>query len=98
MFTNADEAAYCTMRIARSTALARTSEDSCARASHAGIAAEYQLRLSTLVRTGNVSVLPAALPTPVARETEAACRPTSGRRPSERARARTREAETKSRP
>lgn len=50
MHTNPDEAAYCITRIARSEALAAASTDSCARASHVGIAEAYGDRLTSLTR------------------------------------------------
>lgn len=55
MSTFADEVAYCTGRIARSTALAEASTDSCARASHVGIARAYGDRLALLGQTSDVS-------------------------------------------
>ncbi|WBH17852.1 hypothetical protein [Sphingomonas radiodurans] len=45
---HAAEAAYCARRIARSTALAIASTDSCARASHHGLAVAYAQRLAAL--------------------------------------------------
>jgi hypothetical protein len=51
MYTNPDEAAYCITRIARSNALAAASTDSCARASHIGIAEGYEARLTSLTRS-----------------------------------------------
>ena len=51
MYTNPDEAAYCITRIARSNAIAAASTDSCARASHVGIAKGYGKRLLALTRT-----------------------------------------------
>ncbi len=51
MYTNPDEAAYCITRIARSNALAAASTDSCARASHRGIAEGYEERLTSLTRS-----------------------------------------------
>ena len=51
MFVNKTEAAYCVARIARSTALALASTNSCARASHVGIADEYKKRLAALGTT-----------------------------------------------
>lgn len=48
MSDHAAEAAYFTRRIARSTALAMASTDSCARASHNGLAAAYAQRLAAL--------------------------------------------------
>lgn len=48
MYTNPAEAAYCITRIARSNALAAASTDSCARASHVGIAEAYGDRLTSL--------------------------------------------------
>ena len=49
MYTNPDEAAYCITRITRSNALAAASTDSCARASHLGIAEGYHERLTSLI-------------------------------------------------
>lgn len=51
MYTDQDEAAYCLGRIERSTALAKASVDSCARASHVGIANAYGDRLTALTKT-----------------------------------------------
>ncbi|AIT05117.1 hypothetical protein MC45_00100 [Sphingomonas taxi] len=51
MYTNPDEAAYCITRIARSNVLAAASTDSCARASHLGIAEGYEERLTSLTRS-----------------------------------------------
>ena len=51
MYTNPDEAAYCITRIAHSNALAAASTDSCARASHRGIAEGYAERLTSLTRS-----------------------------------------------
>jgi len=51
MFFNKPEASYCIARISRSTALALASTDSCARASHVGIADEYKKRLLALSTT-----------------------------------------------
>jgi hypothetical protein len=50
MYMKPDEAAYCITRIARSNALAAASTDSCARASHLGIAEGYEERLTSLTR------------------------------------------------
>jgi hypothetical protein len=62
MSTSAEEAAYCTDRIARSTALAEASTDSCARASHVGIAKAYGDRLAALDDTETASAgTPASL-------------------------------------
>ena len=55
MSTIAEEVAYCTGRIARSTALAEASTDSCARASHFGIAKAYGERLAALDRASGLS-------------------------------------------
>lgn len=52
MYTNPDEAAYCITRIARSNALAAASRESCARASHLGIAEGYEQRLADLRHIG----------------------------------------------
>lgn len=57
MCTYADEVAYCTGRIARSTALAEASTDSCARASHLGIAKAYNARLAALAGSGNCPMM-----------------------------------------
>ncbi len=54
----ANEAAYCTRRIARSTELALASTDICARLSHAGIAAAYGKRLASLAAPGTSANLP----------------------------------------
>jgi hypothetical protein len=45
-----DETAFCAARVETSTALALASTDSCARASHVGIAKAYSDRLATLTR------------------------------------------------
>lgn len=55
MSTFAEEVAYCTDRVARSTALAEASTDSCARASHVGIAKAYGARLAALECAGDLS-------------------------------------------
>ena len=55
MSTFAEEVAYCNDRIARSTALAEASTDSCARASHVGIAKAYGDRLAALDGTSDLS-------------------------------------------
>jgi hypothetical protein len=55
MSTFAEEVAFCTGRIARSTALAESSTDSCARVSHVGIARAYGQRLAALDGTSHLS-------------------------------------------
>jgi hypothetical protein len=54
MYTNPAEAAYCITRIARSNALAAASTNSCARASHVGLAEAYGERLTSLTRAAVV--------------------------------------------
>jgi hypothetical protein len=55
MSTFAEEVAFCTGRIARSTALTESSTDSCARVSHVGIARAYGQRLAALDGTSHLS-------------------------------------------
>ena len=72
MSLHADEAAYCIRQIARSTALALASTDSCVRASHAGIAEAYGKRLVSLTKTEDTAGFHAVPAVPMVNEPEPA--------------------------